>query len=147
MNWEASDVQSGFRKGRGTGDQIVKNCWIIEKARKFPHKKSTSASLTVKALTLWITTNYGKFLKRWEHQTTLLVFWETCMQVKKQVRTRHGTSDRFKIEKWVHQDCILSLCLFNFYAEYIMQHARLGESQAGIKGGIVTTSDVQMIPL
>ena len=55
------------------------------------------------------------------------------MQDKKQVRTGHGKTDWFKIGKGVHQDCILSLCLFNLYAEYIMQNARLDEVQAGIK--------------
>ena len=64
------------------------------------------------------------------------------------VRTGHGTSDWFQIGKGVHQGCILSPCLFNLYAEYIMQYTRLDESQAGIKiaGRISTTSDMQMIP-
>ena len=71
INQEIPDVQAGFRKGRGTRDQITNICWIIEKAREF-QKNTTSASLTMlKPLTLWVTTNYGKFLKRWEHQTTL----------------------------------------------------------------------------
>ena len=84
MNWELPDVQVGFRKGRGTRDQIAKIHWIIEKAREF-QKMSTSASLTtLKPLTAWVTTNYGKFIKRWEYQTTWPASWETCMQVKKQ---------------------------------------------------------------
>ena len=84
MNREISDEQAGFRKGRGTRDQIANICWIIEKAREF-RKTSTSASLTtLKPLTVWITTNYGKFLKRWEYQTTLPVSSKTCMWVKKQ---------------------------------------------------------------
>ena len=84
-NWEHPDVPAGFRKGIGTRDQIANICWIIEKAREFQEKTSTSASLTtLKSLTVWITKNYGKFLKRWEYQTTLPAFWETCMQVKKQ---------------------------------------------------------------
>ena len=84
VNQELSDVQAGFRKGRGTTDQIVNSHWIMEKAREFP-KTSTSASLTtLKPLTMWITTNCGKFLKRWEYQTTLPVSQETCMWVKKQ---------------------------------------------------------------
>ena len=58
---------------------------------------------------------------------------ETCMQVRKQVRTGHGTTDWFQIGKGVHQGCILSPCLFNFYAEYIMRNAGLEEAQAGIK--------------
>ena len=70
VNCELPDVQAGFRKGRGTRDQIANIHWIIEKAREF-QKTSTLALLTVpKLLTLWITTNCGKFLKRWEYQTT-----------------------------------------------------------------------------
>ena len=72
MNQEIPDVQAGFRKGRGTRDQIANILWIIEKAREF-QKISISASLTtLKPLTVWITTNCGKFLKRWKYQTTLL---------------------------------------------------------------------------
>ena len=70
VNHELSDVQAGFRKGRGTRDQIANIRWIMEKAREF-QKKSTSALLTMpKPLTVWITTNSGKSLKRWEYQTT-----------------------------------------------------------------------------
>ena len=90
MDQEVPDVQAGFRKGRGTRDQIVNICWIIEKAREFQKKKkkthqnSTSASLTtLKPLTVWIITNCGKLFKRWEYQTTLPASCETCMQVKK----------------------------------------------------------------
>ena len=83
VNWELL-VQVGFRKGRETRDQVNIH-WITEDAREFQKKTSTSASLTIwKLLTVWITTNWGKFLKRWEYQTTLLAFWKTCMQVKKQ---------------------------------------------------------------
>ena len=70
VNHEIPDVQAGFRKGRGTRDQIANICWIIKRAREF-QKKSTSDSLTMpKPLTVWITINCGKFLKRWENQTT-----------------------------------------------------------------------------
>ena len=69
MSHELPDVQTGFRKGRGTRDQIANIRWIIEKAGV--QKNSTSALLTMpKPLTVWITTNCGKFLKRWEYQTT-----------------------------------------------------------------------------
>ena len=72
MNQELPDVQAGFRKGRGTRDQNANIHWVIEKARGFQKKTSTSASLTMlKTLTVWVTTNCGKFLKRWEYQTTL----------------------------------------------------------------------------
>ena len=63
------------------------------------------------------------------------------------VRTRHGTTDWFQIGQGIRQGCILSPCLFNLYAEYIMQNARLDEAQAGIKGEISTTSDMQILPL
>ena len=70
------------------------------------------------------------------------------MQVRKQVRTGHGTTDWFQIGKGVHQGCILSPCLFNLYAEYIMRNAGLDEAQAGIilLGEISITSDMQMTP-
>ena len=78
------DVQAGFRKGRGTRDQIVNICWIIEK-QESSRKTSISALLTMpKPLTVWITINCGKFWKKWEYQTTWPTFWETYMQVRKQ---------------------------------------------------------------
>ena len=84
VNQDLPDVQAGFRKGRGTRNQIANICQTMEKAREF-QKTSTSASLIMlKPLTVWITTNCGKFFKGWGYQTTLLDFWETCMQVKKQ---------------------------------------------------------------
>ena len=71
VNRELSDVQAEFRKGRGTRDQIANICWIIEKAREFQKKTSISALLMMpKHLIVWITTNCGKFFKRWESQTT-----------------------------------------------------------------------------
>ena len=83
VNCEISYVQTGFRKGRGTRDQIANICWIIKKAREF--QKKTSALLTMpKPLTVWITINCGKFWKIWEYQTTWPASWEICMQVRKQ---------------------------------------------------------------
>ena len=84
MNHEIPDVQAGFRKGRGTRDQIANIHWIIKKAREFP-KNIISALLTMpKPLMVWITKNCGKFWKRWEYQTTWPASWETYMQVRKQ---------------------------------------------------------------
>ena len=81
---EVSDVQAGFRKARGTRDQIANILWIIEKAREFK-KTSMSALWTMpKPLTVRITINCGKFWKRWEYQTTWPASWETCMQIRKQ---------------------------------------------------------------
>ena len=84
MNRERPDVQAGFRKGRETRDRIANIHWIIEKAREL-QKTSISALLTTpKPLTVWITIDYEKFLKRWEYQTTWPASWEICMQVRKQ---------------------------------------------------------------
>ena len=83
MNHELPDVQAGFRKGRGTRDQIANICWIIKKAREF-QKNICFCFIDYAKAFVWITTNCGKFLKRWEYQTTWLASWEICMQVKKQ---------------------------------------------------------------
>ena len=84
MNHEFPDVQAGFRKGRGTRDQIANICWIIEKAREFQKNIYFCFIDYAKALTVWITINHGKFWKRWEYQTTWFASWETYMEVKKQ---------------------------------------------------------------
>jgi len=83
VNHEIPDIQVGFRKGGGTRDQIANIRWIIEK-KESSRKHLFSLLTTPKPLTLWITTNCGKFLKRWEYQTTLPASWEICMQVRKQ---------------------------------------------------------------
>ena len=84
VNCELPDVQAGFRKGRGTRDQIA-NISGSSKKQKSSRKTSISALLTMsKPFIVWITINCGKFLKIWEYQTTLPVSWEICMQVKKQ---------------------------------------------------------------
>ena len=84
MNCELPDVQTGFRKGRGTRDQIPTSAGSSKKQER-SRKTSTSALLTMlKPLTVWITINCGKFWKRWEYQTTWPASWETCMQFGKQ---------------------------------------------------------------
>ena len=98
-------------------------------------KKESSALLTTpKPLTVWITTNCGKFLKEMgipDHLICLLRNLYAGQEAT--VRTKHETADCFQIGKLVRQGCILSPCLFNIYAEYIMQNAGLDEAQAGIK--------------
>ena len=84
MNHELPDVQAGFRKGRGTRDQIANICWIIEYASVFQKTSTFALLITPKPLIVWITTNCGKFWKRWEYQTTWPASWETYMQVSKQ---------------------------------------------------------------
>ena len=112
-------------------------------------KTSTSASLTMLTpLSVWITTNCGKFLKRWETRPPYPPPEKPVSQ-DATVRTGHGTTDWFKTGKGVWWGCMLSPCLFNLYAERITWNARLDESQAGIKlpGEILTTSDMKTIPL
>ena len=144
------DTQAGFQKGRGTRDQTGNICWITEKARD-SRKTSTSTSLiTLKPLTVWIITNCGKFFKRWEYQTTLPVSLRNLHAGQQaRVRTGHGTTDWLKTGEGVRQGCVLSPCLFNFYAEYITWDAGLEESQVGIKisGRNMNTSDMLMISL
>ena len=104
--------------------------------------------LAERDLTLWITTKCGKFLRSWEYQTTRLAFWEICMHVKKQVRTRHGTTNWFQIGNTVCQGCIFSSCFLNLYAEYIMWNARLDKHklESRLLGEIWITSDLQVTP-
>ena len=143
MNHELPDDQAGFRKGRGTRDQIA-NIVGSSKKQESSRKASISALLTMpKPLTVWITTNW-KTLQEMGTPDYL-----TCLQrnlyVRQEttVRTGLGTTDWFQIGKGVRQRCILSPCLFNLYilspclfnlyAEHIMRNARLDEAQAGIK--------------
>ena len=85
MNHELLGVQAGFRKVRGTRDQITNIRWIIKKAREFQKNIFFSALLTMpKPLTVWITINCEKFWKRWEYHTTQPASWEICMQARKQ---------------------------------------------------------------
>ena len=83
MSQKLPDVQAGFRKDRGTRDQIANIHWIIEKAREF-QKNIYFCFIDCAKVFVYVTTNCGKFLKRWEYQTTLPPSCETCMQVKKQ---------------------------------------------------------------
>ena len=82
MNWELPDVQAGFRKDRGTRDQIANIRWIIQKPIEF-QKNIYFCFIDYAEDFVWITTNCGKLWKRWEYQTTWPAFWETCMQVRK----------------------------------------------------------------
>ena len=127
MNREIPDVQAGFRKGRGTRDQIAKVCWIIEKAREF--WKNICFIDYAKAFDCVDHNKLWKILQQMgipDHFTCLLRNLDAGQEPT--VRTRHGTADWFKIGKGVCQGCVLSFCLFNIYAEYIMQNPRLDEA-------------------
>ena len=129
MNQQLPDVQTGFRKSRGTRDQIANIRWIMEKEREFQKKTCTSASLTtLKPLTVW------KILKETgvpDHLTCLLKNLYAGQEAT--AKTRHGTVDRFKIGKRIQQGCIMSSSLFNLHEESIVWNARLDDSQARIK--------------
>ena len=134
MNHELPDVQAGFRKGRGTRDQIVNIHWIIEKAREFQENiyfcfiDYAKAFDCVDYHKLW---KIHKEMGIPDHLTCLLR--NLCAGQKATVRTGHGTTDWFQIGKGVHKGGVLSPCLFNLYVEYIMRNAGLDEEQAGIK--------------
>ena len=84
VNCELPDVHAGFRKSRGTRGQIANIHWIMEKAREFQKNIYFCFIDYAKAFDCVDTINCGKFLKRWEYQTTWSAFWEICMQVRKQ---------------------------------------------------------------
>ena len=134
VNHEIPDVQAGFRKGRGTRDQIANIHWIIEKAREFQKNIYFCFIDYVKAFDCVDHNKLWKILERWEYQTTWPASWEICMQVRKQqLELDMEQRTIFQIGKGVRQGCILSPCLFNLYAEYIMRNTGLEEAQAGIK--------------
>ena len=150
MNYEAPYVQGGFRKGRGTKDQIANICWIIEKAREFQKNIYFCLIDYPKVFDCVDHNKLWKILKEMgipDHLTCLLSNLYAGQEAT--VRTAHGTTDWFQIEKELCQGCLLSHHLFNFYAEYIMRNAGLEEAQAVIKiaGGISVASDMQMTPL
>ena len=134
VNHELPDVQAGFRKGRGTRDQTANSCWIIEKVSKFQKN------------IYFCFIDYAKVLDCVDHHKLWKILQEggipdqlNCLLrnlyagQEATVRTGHGTTDWFQTGKGVHQGCILSPCLFNLYAGYIMRNAGLEEAQAGIK--------------
>ena len=147
MNHELPDVQAGFRKGRGTRDQVANILWIIEKEREYQKNiylcfiDYAIAFDCVNDNKLW------KILKKMGipgHLTCLLR--NLYASQKATVRTGHGTTDWFHIGKGVHQGCILSPYFFNLYAEYIMQNVRLDvvQLESRLSGEISMTLNMQM---
>ena len=134
MNCELPDVQAGFRKGRGTRNQIANIHWIIEKAREFQKNIYFCFIDYAKAFGCVDHNKLWKILKEMGipyHLSCLLR--NLYAGQESTVRIRYRTTDWFQIGKGVHQGYILSPCLFNLYAKDIVQNARLDEAQAGIK--------------
>ena len=134
MNRELPDVQGGFTKDRGARDQIANICWIAEKAKRF--QKNTYFCFTdyAKAFDCVDQNKLWKILQEMgipDHTTCLLRNLYAGQEAT--LRTRHRKMDWFQIGKGVRQGCMLSPCLFNLCAGYIMQNARLDEAQAGFK--------------
>ena len=137
---ELPDVQAGFRKGRAARDQIVNVCRIIEKAREFQKNIYLCFIDYAKAFDCVDHSKLWKILQEMgisDHLNCLLR--NLYAGEKATVRTGHGPTDWFQIGKGVRQDCTLSPCLFNSYAEYIMRNAGLDEAQAGpLEKGMAT---------
>ena len=134
VSHDLPDVQAGFTKDRGTRDQIANIRWIMEKGREFQKNIYFSFIDHAKAFDCVDHNKLWKILKEMgipDHLTCLLRNLYAGQEAT--VRTGHGTTDWFQIGKGVCQGCILSPCLFNFYAEYIMRNTGLEEAQAGIK--------------
>ena len=132
MNRELPDVQAGFRKGRGPRHADIH--WIIEKAREFQKNIYFCFIDYVKAFNCVDHNKLWKILKEMgirDHLTCLLRNLYEGQEATG--RTGHGKTDWFQIGKGVRQGCILSPCLFNLYAEYIMRNTGLEEAQVGIK--------------
>ena len=133
MIWELSDVQLDLENAKEPEIKLPTFFGSERKQGSF-RKTPTSTSLTVrKPLTMWITTNWKIFKEIGipDHLACLLRNLYAGQEAT--VRTRHGTTDWFQIGKRVCQDCILSPCIFNLYADYTMRNARVDEAQAGIK--------------
>ena len=150
VNHELPDVQAGFGKGRGTRDQIANICWVTDKAREFQENIYFCFVDYAKAFDCVDHNKLWKILKEMgipDHLTCLLRNLYTGQEAT--VRTGHGTTDWFHIGKGVHQGCILSPCLFNLYAEYIMRNTdwKKHKLESRLPGEISITSDMQMIPL
>ena len=149
VNYELPDAQVGFRKGQGTRDQIANICWIIQTARELQRNIYFRVINYAKAFDCVDHHKLWKILQEMgvpDHLTCLLRNLYAGQEAT--VRTGHGTTDWSQIGKGVLQGCILSPCLFNLYAEYIMRNAGLDEAQleTSLPGEISITSDTQMTP-
>ena len=133
VNPELPDVQARFRKGKGTKDQIANIHWIIEKAREFQKNIYLCFIDCAKVFDCMDHNKLWKILKEMGIPDLTCLLRNLYAGQEATVRTGHRTTDWFQIGKRVRQGCLLSPCLFNLYAEYIMRNAGLEEAQVGIK--------------
>ena len=148
MNCELPDVQAGFRKGRGTKDQFANICWIIKKAREFQKIIYFCFIDYAKAFDCVDHNKLENSERDWNTRPPDPRLENLYAGEEATVRTGHGTSDWFQRGKGVRQGCILSLCLFNLYAEYIMKMLgwKKHKLEARLLGEISITSHMQMTP-
>ena len=147
MNCELPDVQAGFRKGRGTKDQIANIHWIMEKA--WDCRKTSVLFTMTKCLTVWITINGGKFFKRWEYQTTWPAFWEICMQVNKQqlaLNMEQQTGSKLGKEYIKAVYCHTAYLTYMQSTSCEMPGWMKHKLESRLLGEITKTSDMQMTP-
>ena len=147
MNRELPDVQAGFRKSRGTRDQIANICWIIEKEREFQKNIYFCFIDYAKAFNCVDHNKQWKILKEMKIPDHLTCFLRNMYAGQETtVRTGHGTTDWFQIGKGAHQGCILSPCLFNLDASWETLGWKKHKLASGLPGVISIISDMQMTP-
>ena len=148
MNYKLPDVQGGFRKGRGTRDQIANICWIIEKAREFQKNNYFCFIDYAKAFDCVDHNKLWKILKEVGIPDLTCLLRNLYAGQEATVRTGHGTTDWFQIGKGVRQGCTLLPCLFNLYAEYITRNSdwKKHKLESRLLGEISITPDMQMTP-
>ena len=146
--WHLMLPSDGFRKGRGTRDQIANICWILERAREF-QKNIYFCFIDYAKAFGWITTNCGKIWKRWEYQTTWPASWETCMQVRKQqleldMEQQTGSKRRMENVKAIY--CHPAYLTYMQSTSWEMLGWRKHKLESRLPGEISITSDIQMMP-
>ena len=149
MNCEHPDVQAGFRKGRGTRNQIANIHWIIIETRESQKDIYFCFINYAKPLTVWITKNCGKFLKRWEYQTTRPAFWEICTQVRKQLlepnmEQQSGSKSGKEYIKAVY--CLLDYLTYVQSTSWEMLDWMEHKLEKRLLGEVSITSDMQITP-
>ena len=150
VNRDLPDGQAGFRKGRGTRDQIANICWIMEKSKRVLEKHILLLYSLYQSLWLWITINCGKFWKRWEYQTTWPASWETCMQVRKQQleldrEQQTGSKQEKEYVKAVY--CHPAYLTYRESTSWETLGWKKHKLESRLPGEIPITSDMQTTPL